>query len=525
MIKIKNTRMKKLFIGMTIFLAIVLSCKREQDMQIPEVLTDISIAQPAITLNVGTSMLLVAEPVPVNAHNASFSWESEDKNVATVSSSGWVWAKKRGTTHIVVRSNGIEKKIPVTVRQDLEIPMGAVTYAADTLDYEEVAPGIKWLKFKIPEFVNDLGTLGKGLVVNVLEVDVTIPGNKIEVWAALPSKQVNRERPSAVHSRKIAEYNAQGRKPVAVINGDYYLLPATNTTGYAYIDNRPHGMEAVNGMLTQTPNFWSNGLVIENNGKAAHGNVSFSGQVDAGSSTFPLKEVNGYAGSGELVLFNNLASAYATNAPFAWSPYTSIMVSLSQPAGGWRINERMEFTVTAVEHDIETTIPAQTPYKGKDFTDQGAILVGNGSASGNSSRAFLSNFKPGDKIGIKTDIKLNDKMITDPRSNIIGYQAAILEQGVPVNPFNDIHPRTAVGYSEDGTKIYLIVIDGRQANYSVGVTTGQIGYILKALGSYSGVNLDGGGSTCMTVNGQIKNRPSDGSERAVANGILVTTNK
>lgn len=189
------------------------------------------------------------------------------------------------------------------------------------------------------------------------------------------------------------------------------------------------------------------------------------------------------------------------------------------------MNDRMTFTVTAVEHGIETTIPAQSPYKGKDFSSQGAILVGNGTASGNSSRAFLSTLKPGDKIDIRTDVTLNDKMITDPLSNIIGYQAAVLEKGVVLNPFNDIHPRTAVGYSKDSSRFYLVVIDGQQANYSVGATTGQAGEILKALGAHFGVNLDGGGSACMTVNGQIVNRPSDGVERAIANGIVVSVKK
>nr|WP_298652663.1 phosphodiester glycosidase family protein [uncultured Proteiniphilum sp.] len=70
-----------------------------------------------------------------------------------------------------------------------------------------------------------------------------------------------------------------------------------------------------------------------------------------------------------------------------------------------------------------------------------------------------------------------------------------------------------------------MVIDGRQSNYYVGVTTGQEGAILRALGAYSAVNLDGGGSSCVVVNGEIKNKPSYSFERAVANGIMATVNK
>ena len=515
--------MRNVFILTLVLQFTALGCK--QDTVELAKLSSIILTPQELRLHVGATRSLVAQPFPANADNVSFVWAVDNPDIATITPEGLLTARSAGSTRVTVRGGGLQQSMTVTVNHTLLVPVGATVYKADTLEYSQVSEGVKWLKFNLPDFVNEAGTLGKGLVVNMLEVDLSFKNNKLEVWSALPSKQVNRERPSAVYNRKKNEYGLQGRKPVAVINGDYYLLPATNTSGYAYIDNRPHGMEASNGMLVQTPHVWSNGLVIGGNSKPAHGNVSFSGEVYTANSSFPLNEVNGYSAQGGLVLFNNLASAYATNAPFAWSPYASTMVSLSQPEGGWRMNDRMAFTVTAVEHGIETTIPAQNPYKGKDFSDQGAILVGNGPASGNSSQGFLSTLKTGDKVAIRTDVKLNDKTVIDPFSNIIGYQAAVLENGVVLNPFNDIHPRTAVGYSRDSSRFYMIVIDGRQANYSVGATTGQVGYILKAVGAHFGVNLDGGGSSCMTVSGRITNRPSDGSERAVANGILVSVKK
>ncbi len=515
--------MKKLFTWGLLLSLFITACKQEAGEF--GKLTSIVVTPQDLRLHVGATKSLVAQPFPANAGNVSFTWAVENPKIATISPEGWLTALSAGTTRVTVRGGGLEHSVLVTVNHTLLVPVSGTVHTADTIDYSQLSEGVKWLKFSLPDFVNEAGTLGKGLVVNMIEVDLSVKDNKLEVWSALPSRQVNRERPTVVHNRKTIEYGAQGRKPLVVINGDYYLLPATNNSGYAYIDNRPHGMEATNGMLVQTPNVWLNGLVMGGNSKPAHGNVAFSGEVYAANSSFHLSEVNGYSTQGGLVLFNSLASAYATQAPFAWSPYTSTMVSLSQPEGGWRMNGRMTFTVTAVEHGIETAIPAQAPYKGKDFSDQGAVLVGNGAASGNTSQAFLSTLKTGDKIGIRTDVKLNDKIISDPLPNIIGYQAAVLENGIVLNPFNDIHPRTAVGYSRDSSKFYLVVIDGRQANYSVGATTGQAGDILKALGAHFGVNLDGGGSSCMTVNGQITNRPSDGAERAVANGILISVKK
>ena len=48
--------------------------------------------------------------------------------------------------------------------------------------------------------------------------------------------------------------------------------------------------------------------------------------------------------------------------------------------------------------------------------------------------------------------------------------------------------------------------------------------MLKALGVYNAVNLDGGGSSCMVVGSKVVNTPSDGNVRAVGNGLLVVEN-
>lgn len=486
-------------------------------------LTNILVSPESLAIEAGESKQITATPEPANATGVLFSWSSQNNNVATVNSSGRVTGKGKGATTITVKSGNVEKTIAVTVSQPLKIMIGGITYKADTLNYSEVSQGIKWFKFNLPEFINGFGTLGKGLVVNTLEIDLSYPENKIEVCPASPATWGNIERPSAMYNRKTKDYAASGYKPVAAVNADFYLLSSSNNTGYAYINNRPIGMEITNGMLVQTPLSSTSGIIIKDNGTPTHSdNLSFSGKVDAGGETFQLKEVNGYAGEGELVLFNNMANSYPTDSAFAWSPYVSTMVSLSYPANGWRVNDRMEFTVTGIDYNVETTIPAKDPYKGKDFNGQGAILVGNGpGTSGNDSKAFLGKLKIGDKVGVKMDVRISGGTVSDQRLNIAGYQGVILQSGTPVNTWNEAHPRTAIGYSQDGKKVYLIVIDGRQKDYSVGATTGQMGTILKALGAYTAVNLDGGGSSCMVVNGEIKNKPSDGSERAVANGIIV----
>jgi len=72
---------------------------------------------------------------------------------------------------------------------------------------------------------------------------------------------------------------------------------------------------------------------------------------------------------------------------------------------------------------------------------------------------------------------------------------------------NDKHPRTAMGYTKDG-KVIILVIEGRNA-VAHGATLGQEAQILKDLDCWEALNLDGGGSSCMLVNGKETIKTSD----------------
>jgi len=86
----------------------------------------------------------------------------------------------------------------------------------------------------------------------------------------------------------------------------------------------------------------------------------------------------------------------------------------------------------------------------------------------------------------------------------------------------DLHPRTAVGISQDGQTLFLVVVDGRTP-ISAGKTINGMAVLLGDLGAHNAMNIDGGGSSTMVVDGQIKNNPSDGWERVVSNhwGVMV----
>ncbi len=83
------------------------------------------------------------------------------------------------------------------------------------------------------------------------------------------------------------------------------------------------------------------------------------------------------------------------------------------------------------------------------------------------------------------------------------------------------HPRTGIGFSQDSSRVFFLVVDGRQQG-SAGMTLPEFADLMIEAGVWQGLNLDGGGSTVMIVGGNIVNSPSDpGGERPVANCLLL----
>ena len=83
------------------------------------------------------------------------------------------------------------------------------------------------------------------------------------------------------------------------------------------------------------------------------------------------------------------------------------------------------------------------------------------------------------------------------------------------------NPRTLAGVRPDG-RLLLVTIDGRAPGHSVGASFKESAAVLRSLGARDGVNLDGGGSTAMTVGQTLVTRPSDATgERPIGDAIVV----
>ena len=89
----------------------------------------------------------------------------------------------------------------------------------------------------------------------------------------------------------------------------------------------------------------------------------------------------------------------------------------------------------------------------------------------------------------------------------------------------DHHPRTAMGYTRDG-RLIVLAIQGRTQGVAVGATLEEEAQLMRSLGCYEALNLDGGGSTCLLINGKETVRPSDQTgERPIPAVFLIKWNK
>jgi hypothetical protein len=154
------------------------------------------------------------------------------------------------------------------------------------------------------------------------------------------------------------------------------------------------------------------------------------------------------------------------------------------------------------------------------------------SASGAARAVLEKNARVGDLIGISLEITdLGADCDTWAGSDWtktyagVGGSFTFLLDGV-LQSFDDNagattrNPRTAVCFNDEW--IYFVVVDGRDPERSIGMTIDELGLFCRdTLGARWGINQDGGGSSTMWVQGRVVNVPSDGTERAVANELMM----
>lgn len=125
------------------------------------------------------------------------------------------------------------------------------------------------------------------------------------------------------------------------------------------------------------------------------------------------------------------------------------------------------------------------------------------------------DFNKGNLWDIESAVSAGPVLVQDNKIFVTEEEEVFFGSKIP-----GIHPRTAIGYTDDN-KLIILVVDGRQPS-SRGLYLEELAQIMVDLKCREALNLDGGGSSALVVNNQLINRPSGMlMEREVMSAIVV----
>jgi hypothetical protein len=281
--------------------------------------------------------------------------------------------------------------------------------------------------------------------------------------------------------------------PLAAINGDFY------EKARAY-PGRPRDLQIRNGeVLTQPAGhacFW-----IDTNGNPQMTNIISRFRViwpDGRSTPFGM---NSERTNGMVVLYTAiLGSSTLTDGGLEY-------VLEQSPGNDWlplHAGRVYSARVRRINHLGNTPIDAQT-----------AVL----SVAPNLVNQ-LPSLKPGDTVQLATESVPNLSGV----DVAIGGGPTLVQDRQLMSWKGWVHlpqPRTALGWNKQ--YIYLVEVDGRQLDLSLGMTFTQLAKYMHDVGCEQAINLDGGGSATLWAFGSVKNSPSEGQERPAPNALVVVT--
>lgn len=409
---------------------------------------------------------------------------------------------------------------------------GGETYNYTVASSSTPSSGVKHtrMRFTAPSSCN----------VSIVEVDLTDPNVQVEAFVA-GDALLKTEKMTTFYTRK---KNA-GRNAVVTQNGHFWSMSSqTGTSAGVHATNTLLGGCMVNGAIKTETNWtndqWNGGptrtgiLGFTTDGKAVIGNYKTTVKAmcpakwgsDENSNVLQITEVNKYCiASDYMALFtpefpNDRAfKVLNTSAgqPGTVVTGTSTEIYLKMDAGQTLANNSwVKATVGAIK----------TNTSGGTRGDYDFVIV----AAPGVSQNVMASLAVGDKMQFKYYWEATSGGAIPAFTNVIAGNAIVMQNGSITTRATDesyntsAYARSLYGINAAGTKLIMCVVDKGQNDVegvSYGATCTRASYIMKQFGAQTVLQVDGGGSAQMAVNGSIVTKPADGSERAVASGIAV----
>ncbi|CAN5502608.1 hypothetical protein BH11ARM2_BH11ARM2_29170 [soil metagenome] len=304
--------------------------------------------------------------------------------------------------------------------------------------------------------------------------------------------------PGPLFGRGTVTQMAEESGAIAAINTDFFPLGGGRGTG------DPLGGLIIDGELVSVGGM-KRAVFGWGSAGAGAGFLDWNGSFGvAGGPKIPLQGLNEETGLNRVVLDTERAGI-----AFAKTPSVMATLQLDQE-GPLHANEPRSAKVVALENNVTE----------RPISPGQVVLCAQG-----TRMAALNGLKLGDTVRFGFETRGLD---ATRQENVIGGGPFLLRNGTLAidggdEKFDDKsfvqkrHPRSAVGRTAAGDLIFFAV-DGR-TKVSVGMSLPELAAKMARLGCVEAINLDGGGSTALSLFGAAANRPSDGKERAVAAGV------
>jgi hypothetical protein len=275
------------------------------------------------------------------------------------------------------------------------------------------------------------------------------------------------------------------------VNADYFALSSGHPSGIFMRDR----------VLAAAPNDGRSSLGVTDDGTLDVRRVEFFATWQGFGQRRTLTGFNQPPGPNGIALYT---SAWGRTTPSQPGAVTAVLSDF--PAA--TPNTDLQGQVTELRDGSPATIPVG-----------GAVLVARGTAG-----QKLQEEAP---LGSWATVRLIFRPGWGEIASAVGGGPVLVRNGAPVfRAFEAFaaeqllprSPRTAVGQLADG-RILLVVTDGRQPGYSVGMTNFELAQTMVRLGAVRASAFDSGGSSTLAFDGTLLNRPSGGVERAIASSL------
>lgn len=352
------------------------------------------------------------------------------------------------------------------------------------------------LKFDLIDYMElVINQNGLNLVAHVARMNKSAFTKNYSVEALGAGFITDRASPNII----MATHTNADKKVMAIVNGDFYNLADPKGTVL--------GTQVSNGQLMKTAGGgWKMTYGITKTNEFFIDDLNYT--MTAGANDYAINNINSTRAENTLILYTTaFGEKTGTNV------YGSEIL-LKPVSGDWETQSNYENVICEVVSDSPSKVDG-----GLTIPKGHIVLSGHGPGS-----IYVNTTKKGDKINIKISKPKGKTGTIYDVKDAIGTPYTILENGIPKsttstsgNPGGK-EPRTAVGHS--ATHFYMVAVEGRQVGRSDGLTTVDLGYLLKHFDATDAVNLDGGGSTMLAIGSYKYGQPPSATYfRPVPNGF------